>query len=153
MAPPLTIGALARPGRRSHIIGCVRYANTSWYREWTVRRTAAIAPASWRSPVYARVVRHYLCIVVSPVTVQRCQAYSVLIARGAALMMASGMFYRHGGRNANEFVHMNDLMDRCIGHVVGDPNQPGTYIRAARSPAKAGELSWATREFPNATGD
>jgi hypothetical protein len=74
LAPPLTIGALARPGRRSHIIGCVRYANTSWRREWTVRRTAAIAPASWRSPVNARVVRHYVCLVVSPVIVQRCQA-------------------------------------------------------------------------------
>ena len=136
MAPPLTIGALARPGRRSHIIGCVRYANTSWRREWTVRRTAAIAPASWRSPVYARAVRHYLCIVVSPVTVQRCQAYSVLIARGAALMMGSGMFYRHGGRNENEFIHMNDLMDRCIGHVVGDPQPARNLYTGSEEPSE-----------------
>ena len=59
-----------------------------------------------------------------------------MIARGAALMMGSGMFYRHGGRNENEFIHMNDLMDRCIGHVVGDPQPARNLYTGSEEPSE-----------------
>jgi hypothetical protein len=51
-------------------------------------------------------------------------------------MMGSGMFYRHGGRNNNESIHMNDLMDRCIGHVVGDPQPTRNLYTDSEEPSE-----------------